>query len=352
MKALILSGGTGARLRPLTHAIAKQLVPVANKPILLRCLEDIAAAGIEDVGIVVGSWAEEIAAAAGDGRRFGLRLTYLPQDRPRGLAHAVAVARDFLGGDDFVLYLGDNVLRGGIADIVADFRARRAAAQITVIKAADLCQGGAAELDADGLVRGVEEKAEQPRGDHLIIGVYVFTAEIHEAINAITPSRRGELEITDAIQLLIEKGVPVRARAYDDYWIDVGQVENVLACNGVLLADIQPRIDGDLDDASLVTGQVQVAEGATVRNTRIVGPAIIGTDTVVTDCRIGPGTSVGAGCVLTGAEVENTILMRGAVVRGLQIRDSLIGRGAIVRRGDGGGHRVVVGDDCGLELLT
>lgn len=352
MKALVLSGGTGARLRPLTNAIAKQLVPVANKPILLRCLEDIAAAGIEDVGIVVGNWADEIAATVGDGRGLGLRLTYLPQDRPRGLAHAVAIARDFLGAEDFVLYLGDNVLRGGIADIVADFRASRPAAQLTVIKAVDLRQNGTAELDAEGRVRAVEEKAEQPRGDHLIIGVYVFTAEIHEAINAITPSRRGELEITDAIQVLIEKGVQVRARAYDDYWFDIGQVENLLACNGTLLADIRPRIAGDLDSASVVTGQVRIEEGATVRNTRIIGPAVIGRDAVVTDCRIGPATSVAAGCVITGTAVENSILMRGAVVHGLTIRDSVIGRGAVVRAGDGAGHRLVVGDDCDLELLT
>lgn len=351
MKALVLSGGTGTRLRPLSHAMAKQLVPVANKPVLFCCLEDIAAAGIEDVGIVVGSRAEEIAGAVGDGRDFGLRLTYLPQDRPRGLAHAVAVARGFLGEDDFVLYLGDNVLRGGISGIVADFRARRPIAQIAVIKAADLRQGGAADLDADGRVRGVEEKADQPRGAHLIIGVYVFTAGIHEAIDAIAPSRRGELEITDAIQLLIEKGAPVRAHTYRDYWVDVGQVESALACNRVLLAGIQHRIDGELDDASIVTGQVRVEAGAAVRGTRIVGPAIIGPGAVVTDCRIGPGTSVGAGCVLTGAWTENTILMRDAAVRGLQIRDSLIGRGATVRPG-GGGHRLVVCDDCDLELLT
>lgn len=258
MKALVLSGGAGTRLRPITHTSAKQLVPVANKAVLFYGLESIAAAGVTEVGVIVGDTAQEIREAVGDGSRFGLDITYIPQDRPLGLAHAVIVARDFLGEDDFVMYLGDNFIVGGITDLVDEFRRTRPDAQILLTRVPDPRAFGVAELDPAGQVVGLEEKPAHPKSDLALVGVYLFTPAIHDAVRAIGPSRRGELEITDAVQRLIDTGARVRSTIIKGYWKDTGNVVDMLEVNRTVLEGVERRIDGEVDEASETVGRVVV----------------------------------------------------------------------------------------------
>ncbi|MGH2830297.1 MAG: glucose-1-phosphate thymidylyltransferase, partial [Actinomycetota bacterium] len=249
MKALILAGGAGTRLRPITHTSAKQLVPVANKPILFYGLEAVAAAGIRDIGIVVGDTENEIRAAVGDGSAWGLRAAYVRQDQPLGLAHAVLIAREFLDDDDFVMYLGDNILKGGVASIVEEFSSERPNAQILLSPVRDPQRFGVAELDGDRIVRLVE-KPEVPPSEFALVGVYVFDARIHEAVRAIAPSGRGELEITDAIQWLIDAGLDVRAHRVQGWWKDTGRLEDLLEANRLILEDLAGSVRGSVDAGS------------------------------------------------------------------------------------------------------
>lgn len=355
MKALVLAGGSGTRLRPITHTSAKQLVPVANKPVLFYGLEAIAAAGIREIGIVVGATHAEIEAAVGDGSRFGVQVTYLRQAAPLGLAHAVLIARDFLGEDDFVMYLGDNMLPDGVGDIAEEFAARRPAAQVVVYKVPDPRSFGVAELGAHGEVLRLVEKPQEPRSDMALIGVYFFTPAIHEAVEAIEPSARGELEITDAIQWLLSSGAEVRASRYYGYWKDTGRVEDVLECNSRLLDGLSRRVDGDVDAGSVLIGQVVVEVGARVLRSRIEGPAIIGTGTVVEESHVGPYTSIGRNCVVTGSRLEGSIALDEASVTGVHgLRDSLIGHAASVGASAEGArqHRLVIGDHSRVEVAA
>jgi glucose-1-phosphate thymidylyltransferase len=253
MKGLILSGGAGTRLRPITHTSAKQLVPIANKPILFYGIEDMAAAGIADIGIIVGDTRAEIMAAVGDGSRFGVRVTYIPQDAPLGLAHCVLIAREFLGDDDFVMYLGDNMLEQGLAEFVAEFETDRAqaakapAAQILLAKVPNPTAFGVAEIDGAGEVVRLVEKPEVPPSDLALVGVYLFDPTIHEAVASIAPSPRGELEITDAIQWLIDNGHRVRHEVLRGWWIDTGKKDPLLECNRLVLDTLEPRLAGKID---------------------------------------------------------------------------------------------------------
>ncbi|HVM52441.1 MAG TPA: glucose-1-phosphate thymidylyltransferase, partial [Acidimicrobiales bacterium] len=249
MKGLILAGGVGSRLRPLTHTSAKQLVPVANKPILFYGLESLAAAGITEVGLVVGETAAEIEAAVGDGSDWGLRVAYIRQEAPLGLAHTVLIADEFLGDDDFVMYLGDNILKGGVKGICGEFAAQRPNAQILLAQVPEPQRFGVAELDGERIVRLVEKPAVPP-SDWALVGVYVFDAAIHEAVRAITPSGRGELEITDAIQWLIDRGLDVRAHRIDGWWKDTGRLEDLLEANRLILEGIAPDVRGSVGPTS------------------------------------------------------------------------------------------------------
>jgi glucose-1-phosphate thymidylyltransferase len=276
VKALVLAGGSGSRLRPITHTYAKQLLPVANKPVLFYGLEAISDAGITEVGIVVGDTAPVIEAAVGDGSAFGLTATYIRQEAPRGLAHAVLVARDFLGDDDFVMYLGDNFIVGGITSLVEEFRSSRPDAQIMLTSVPDPRQFGVAALDAAGEVVGLEEKPRHPKSDLALVGVYIFTPAVHEAVSRLTPSWRGELEITEAIQWLIDQGRKVRSTTITGYWKDTGNVADMLEVNRMVLETIAPRVRGAVDTESELIGRVVVEPGAQVTQSRIVGPVIIG----------------------------------------------------------------------------
>jgi glucose-1-phosphate thymidylyltransferase len=347
MKALVLSGGLGTRLRPFSHSMAKQTVPVANRPVLVHCLEAIRDAGITEVGIIVGSRASDIQRVAGTGAQLGLRVTYLQQESPLGLAHCVLIARDYLGDDDFVMYLGDNVVVGGIADVVAEFREQRPDALLMVAKVANPSEFGVAEIAPDGQVTRVQEKAAAPVSDLAVIGVYVFSRAIHQAVRAIKPSWRNEREITDAIQWLIQHDAEVRAYHHLGYWKDTGKIDNLLDCNRELLEGLAPARDAQVDEESTIIGPVTLDETAQVSRSRLVGPLVVGSGTVIAGSYIGPYTSIGAGCVVDGAALESSIVMDGAVLTDVgHIKDSVIGREARVSRtiARTDGHRLIVGD--------
>jgi len=355
MKALVLAGGAGTRLRPITHTSAKQLVPVANKPVLFYGLEAIADVGITDVGLVVGNTEAEIRAAVGDGSAFGIKASYIRQHAPLGLAHGVLVAREFLGDDDFVMYLGDNFIVGGIAGLVDQFRAARPAAQIMLTRVSDPREFGVAELDASGRVIGLEEKPQQPKSDLALVGVYMFTAAVHEVIAGLRPSWRQELEITEAIQALIQSGQRVDSSLITGYWKDTGNVADMLEVNRMVLETAEPARRGDVDAASELIGRVIVEDGADVRGSRIVGPAIIGARSQVTDSYVGPFTSVGPDCRLADSEIEYSIVLAGASICGVgRIEASLIGRGVDITPAPRvpKAHRLVLGDHSRVQISS
>jgi glucose-1-phosphate thymidylyltransferase len=352
VKALVLAGGSGTRLRPITHTSAKQLVPVANKPVLFYGLESIAAAGISEVGIVVGATADEIRAAVGDGSRFGLDVTYIEQDAPRGLAHAVLVSRDFLGDEDFVMYLGDNFVIGGITELVDDFREYRPDARILLTRVPDPSAFGVAELDAEGQVLRLEEKPAEPRSDLALVGVYLFTPAVHEAVRAIRPSARGELEITDALQHLIDTGRDVRSTVITGYWKDTGNVTDLLEVNRTVLERVETRIDGTVDSSELI-GRVVVEKGASLTGCRVVGPAVIGANTTLTGCYVGPYTSIAEDCRIHDSEIEYSIVLAGARIDGVRrVEASLIGRQAVVTPAPSvpAAHRLILGDHSKVQI--
>ncbi len=355
MKALVLAGGAGRRLWPITHTFAKQLVPVANKPVLFYGLEAIADAGITEVGIVVGDTAAEIEAAVGDGARFGLRVTYLRQSAPLGLAHAVLIARDYLGDEDFVMYLGDNFIIGGITGLVTEFRADRPDARILLTRVTNPHDFGVAELDGAGRVVRVEEKPAEPRSDLAVTGVYLFTPAIHQAVRAITPSERGELEITDAIGWLIDSGFELRSTTIAGYWKDSGNVADMLEVNRMVLETCDPRHDGKADEASELVGRVVLEPGAEVHRSRVVGPAIIGSGTRVVGSYVGPFTSLGDHCVIADSEIQHSIVLSRSSVEGVRrIEASLIGRDVRVTPALGlpKAHRLVLGDHSQVQISS
>lgn len=355
MKALVLAGGTGSRLRPLSHTMPKQLVPVANRPVLLHALDSVRDSGVVEVGVIVGDRAAAIRETVGDGAELGLRVTYLTQDAPLGLAHCVRIARDFLGDDDFVMYLGDNVLVGGIAELADRFRRARPSTQVVVTKVPDPSAYGVAEVGPDGRVQRVVEKPRRPRSDLALIGVYFFTPVVHEAVARIRPSGRGELEITDAIQWLVAQGFEVTAAQFDGYWKDTGRVDDVLECNRVLLEATVHRVDGEVDAASRLVGPVAIEPGARVVRSRVVGPAVVGAGTTVVDSYVGPYTALGAGCRLVGAGIEYSIVLDQVSVRDVRgIHGSLIGRASEVTlsSADVARHRLVIGADTRVELAA
>lgn len=355
MKALVLAGGTGSRLRPFSYSMPKQLIPIANKPVLEHVLDNIRDIGVTEIGIIVGNHATEIADALGDGSRLGVRITYIPQDRPAGLAQTVQLARGFLGDDDFVMYLGDNMLPEGIGEAAAEFRALRPAAQVLVAQVEDPRAFGVAEVDADGVVERLVEKPPVPRSNLALIGVYFFTPAVHEAVDAIEPSARGELEITDAIQWLVTGGRTVRAQEYAGYWKDTGRVEDVLECNRMLLDGVTRRVEGETDEDTVLIGNVVLEPGARVVRSFVVGPVVIGAGTLLQDSHVGPYTSIGRDCVLTDAHLDHSIALDGASVSGVRgLRGSLLGRSAAVTgaRLEERHHRLVVGDHTRVEVAA
>lgn len=327
MKALILSGGKGTRLRPLTYTTAKQLVPVANKPVLFRVIETVQAAGITDIGIVVGDTAPEIKNAVGGGDRWGVHIEYIQQDAPRGLAHAVKVSQAWLGDSRFVMYLGDNVIQGGINQLIREFASSDWNSQIVLTRVDEPQHYGVAIVE-DGRIVQLIEKPRQPPSDLALVGIYMFDHHIFEAVNAIQPSWRNEYEITDAIQWLVSRGYRVHPYIHQGWWIDTGKSPDMLAANARVLDEIEPYIAGYVDRDSTVTGKVTIEKGAEVINSVIRGPAIIGEATRIVNSYIGPFTSVYHHCQVENSEIEHSIVLEHCVIQDMPARleDSLIGR--------------------------
>jgi len=333
MKGLILSGGKGTRLRPLTYTSAKQLVPVANKPVLFYGIEAMAGAGIRQVGIVVGDTASEIRAAVGDGSRWGLEVTYIEQDAPRGLAHAVLISEPFLGDEPFVMYLGDNLLNKGIRPFVDQFAADRPAAQILLTHVPDPQMFGVAEL-CDGKVVRLVEKPTEPKSDLALVGVYMFGPAIFDSVKRIRPSSRNELEITDAIQDLIDRGLEVHPHLVDGWWKDTGKLEDMLEANRLILDTLARRVDGAVDAESRVEGKVVLEAGAVIERSVVRGPVIIGERARITHAYVGPFTSIMNDVQVRDAEIEHSIVLEGSVISDLanRIEDSLIGKNVRIYR--------------------
>ena len=353
MKGLILAGGRGTRLRPITHTSAKQLVPVAGTPIVFYGLAHMAEVGIREVGLIVGETAAEVRDAVGDGSRWGVEITYIPQAEPLGLAHCVLIAKDFLGDDDFVMYLGDNLLQHGLGGLVARADRSPASAHILLSPVRDPQRFGVAELNGDGRVVRLIEKPVEPASNLAMVGVYLFTAAIHDAVAAIEPSARGELEIVDAVQWLVDRGDVVDHELLDGWWIDTGKKDSVLEANRRVLETIEPRCDGTIDETTEIDGRVVIEAGAELVRAVVRGPALIGAGARIADSYVGPFTSVGAGSVIVASEVESSVLLERVRLDGVsRLVDSLIGRDSeVVRSGRSPqATRLLLGDHCSVDL--
>lgn len=334
MKGLILSGGTGSRLYPLTFTNAKQLIPVANKPILFRVIESIRDAGITDIGIVVGSTAEQIKEAVGRGGRWGVNITYIHQDQPLGLAHAVKVSQDFLGDDRFVMFLGDNVIEGGISPLISEFSESEWDSQIVLTRIEFPEQYGVAELGDDGKIVRLVEKPKNPPSDLALVGIYMFDHHIFEAVRAIKPSWRGELEITDAIQWLVDNGYKVHPYVHRGWWIDTGRPGDLLEANDLVLEELEPVIEGYIDRDSNVDRRVTVQRGAEVINSVVRGPSIIGENARIVNSYVGPYTSIDHDVVVENSEIEHSMVLENSHISDIEtrIQESLIGRNVKIAR--------------------
>ena len=353
LKGLILAGGTGSRLRPLTYTGAKQLLPVGNRPILFYAVDDMVRAGITDIGVVVGDTGALVREALGDGTQFGCRFTYLPQASPLGLAHAVKIARPFLGNEPFLMVLGDNLLRGGVVSLVERFAAAQPAAAVLLTRVDDPRQFGVAVVESGRVVRLVE-KPQDPPSNLALVGVYCFDARVHEAVAHLEPSWRGELEITDAIQWLVDHDQPVDAAEVTGWWKDTGRPEDVLDANRLILEDLEPRLDGSVDRESRLTGRVTVQAGARVERSTLRGPAIIGKDAVIVDSYVGPYTSIGDKVELRGVEIELSVVLPESRLENIEgrIDQSLIGSRVTVCGRQDRPHtvRLVLGDQSRIEF--
>jgi glucose-1-phosphate thymidylyltransferase len=355
LKGLILSGGAGTRLRPITHTSAKQLVPVANKPVLFYGIEALVDAGVEEVGIIIApETGDEIREAAGDGSAFGARITYIVQDKPAGLAHAVLTAEEFIGGSPFVMYLGDNLLRDGLRGLVTTFREHEPDALILLTPVDDPQSYGVAELDGEKIVRLIE-KPKDPPSNLALVGVYLFQPAIFDAARALEPSWRGELEITEAIQGLIDDGHTVRSEVVRGWWKDTGQLADMLEANRLVLEELETRLEGEVDEGSRVEGRVVLEPGASLTRSVVRGPAVIGAGACIEDAYIGPYTSIGEGVHVRRSEVEHSIVLSGSVVEdlGTRMEASLLGRDVKLTRSAGVPKtlRLLVGDRSEIEIV-
>ena len=355
LKGLILSGGAGTRLRPITHTSAKQLVPVANKPVLFYGIEALVEAGVTEIGIIIApETGDEIRAAAGDGSAFGAEITYIVQDSPAGLAHAVLTAKDFIGDSPFVMYLGDNLLRDGLKGLVSTFREHAPDALILLTPVEEPEHYGVAELDGERIVRLIE-KPKDPPSNLALVGVYLFSPLIFAASEALEPSWRGELEITEAIQALIDDGRTVQSEVVRGWWKDTGQLADMLEANRLVLEEIETDLQGEVDEGSRVEGRVIVEPGATLTRSVVRGPAVIGADACIEDAYIGPYTSIGGGVHIRRSEVEHSIILAGSVVEdlGTRMEASLLGREVKLTCSDGMPKtlRLLVGDKSEIEIV-
>lgn len=352
LKGLVLSGGVGSRLRPFTYTNAKQLVPIANKPVIFYTIEQLVECGVTDIGVVVGDTAAQVEAAIGDGSQFGANITYIQQDAPKGIAHAVATAQNFLGDSPFVLYLGDNFVLGGIKPYVEQYVAGSASSQILLHEVPNPQDFGVAELNGGEVVR-IIEKPKEPPTNLAVIGVYMFAPAVHDVISTLKPSWRNELEITDAIQGLIDRGAAVRAEVMDRYWIDTGKMDDILNANRMVLATLDAQNDGVVERCSS-EGVITVGKGARVENCKLRGPLVIGPDAQIVDSQIGPNVSIDRGCRIKGCRIEDSIVMEDSRLEDIEwpIKNSMIGRNVELAgaHGSDGGYKLTLGDHSRITM--
>jgi glucose-1-phosphate thymidylyltransferase len=353
MKALILAGGKGTRLRPITFSMAKQLVPVANKPVIEYGIESIREAGITEFGIIVTELGSPIEQACGDGSRWGANFTYIPQPDPLGLAHAVKTAQPFLGDDNFIMYLGDNLIKSSVSGLIREFETHGPAATILLTKVPNPQDFGVAEM-TEGQVTRLEEKPKDPKSDLALVGVYLFDRRIHDVIALLKPSGRGEYEITDAIQALIDSGLTVRSHIVEGWWKDTGTVEAMLDANRLILEDLAPKMEGEAVGSSKIEGRVSIGKGTKIINSTVRGPAIIGENCLIADSFVGPFTSIDSNTIIRSSEIEYSIVLADCYIENVpaRIESSLMGRGASVGRSRQrpATAQLVLGDSSALVL--
>ncbi len=356
MKGLILSGGKGTRLRPLTFTSAKQLIPLANKPVLFRVIESIRDAGVTDIGVVIApETGMEIQQQVGDGSRWGVKITYISQDKPAGLAHAVKISRDYIGDDRFVMFLGDNCIQGGIHKLIEQYANSDYNSQIVLTRVADPRSYGVAVLDDAGKIERLIEKPQNPPSNLALVGIYMFDKNVFTAVDNIAPSWRNELEITDAIQWLVVNGHRVFPYVHNGWWVDTGKREDMLDANALVLEELEPHIDGQVDDRSIIDSRVTIEKGAQIVNSVVRGPTVIGENTRIVNSYVGPFTSIDRDCVIESAEVDRSIVLEGCTITDIpaRIHDSLIGRKSIITRAQvkPQGYRLLLGDYSQTGLL-
>lgn len=355
MKALILSGGTGSRLRPLTYTGAKQLIPVANKPILYYAIEAIRDAGITEIGIIINQeTGPDVRAALGDGSNWGTSITYIEQDAPRGLAHAVKIAEEFIGQDSFLMYLGDNLVKSGVKDFVEKFNANESNSLILLSKVPDPQRFGVAELDGERIIRLVE-KPQVPPSDLALVGVYLFDSSIFKAVKEIQPSWRNELEITDAIQYLVDANYHVDSHIIDGWWKDTGKPEDVLEANRMMLESIELNIEGSVDEASSISGRVSIGDGTEIINSVVRGPVMSASGARIENAYIGPFTAISHNVTIQNSEIENSIILEGTDIIDISTRidNSLIGKNVKLNRVQKKPNALnfVIGDNSRVDIL-
>jgi glucose-1-phosphate thymidylyltransferase len=354
LKALIASGGRGTRLRPITHTRNKHLIPIANKPILHYAIEAAADAGITEVAIVINADSDEVPIAIGDGSRWGIKITYIPQITPGGLAQVVALAEDFVGKDKFIFYLGDNMVVGGVRRFIDEFLKSDCNCFLTLSKVKDPERFGVPEI-RDGRIISVEEKPKNPKSSYAVAGIYLYDHHIFEAVKAITPSARGELEISDAHQYLIEKGYKVGFAEITGWWKDTGKPTDLLEANRLVLDNIAPSVEGEVDARSVVAGKVIVRRGARIINSVVRGPAIIGENCVIEDSYVGPFSSIGSNTTVRKSEVEYSIILRDCKILdvGIRLEGSILGNDVEIVEATGKPlvHRFMIGDQSRVEVV-
>jgi len=352
MKALILSGGAGTRLRPLTHTNAKQLIPVANKPIIFYGIEAIASSGVKDFAIIVGDTAQDVMKEVGDGGRWGIKITYIRQEAPLGLAHAVKISQNFMKDEPFIMYLGDNILKEDLSEFVEKFNSNRPNSLILLTKVPNPQQFGVAEIDESGNVLKLVEKPKQPKSDLALVGVYLFDKNIFKAVNSIKPSARGELEITDAIQWLMDNGFKVEHHRVTGWWKDTGKPSDIIEANQLILEMQKSEITGSVDNRSKVEGELSLGAGAHIIGSRIKGPVVIGSNARIVNSNVGPNVSIAENTVIEDSSVDNSIILEDCNIINVRtpISQSILGRGVSIICEDGRFNRLILGDRSDIIL--